>query len=122
MNDRTMWTTEDHLDNGAFRVVTEESELRNHAIDDDSDTDEDDDDYVAGPVAPRPSGGSHAQSCRRGQDHRVRSVRIPAQRTENQMGGPTHFATPPGGARGAQDSPIIFATLAGGPRLLFLFQ
>ena len=64
------------------------SELRNHAIDDDSDTDEDDDDYVAGPVAPRPSGGSHAQSCRRGQDHRVRSVRIPAQRTENQMGGP----------------------------------
>ena len=40
------------LDNGAFRVATEESELRNHAVDDDSDTYTDDDGDVAGPVAP----------------------------------------------------------------------
>ena len=86
------------LDNGAFRVVTEESELRNHAVHDDSDTDKDDDDDVAGPVAPRPTTGLSPKG------HDVPPTWNDARKSADfqspgPVGSPAHGSMSPGQAR-----------------------
>ena len=86
------------LDNGAFRVVTEESELQNHAVDDDSDTDEDDDEEIAGTVSHRPTTESDPSR------HDVSPTRNDAEQPVNSQNpgpvmSPAHGAMSPGQAR-----------------------
>ena len=77
---------------------SEESELQNHAIDDDSDTDEDDDEEIAGPVSHRPTTESNPDR------HDVSPTRNDARQPANFQNpgpvmSPAHGVMSPGQAR-----------------------